>query len=121
MRDRFARNVADAGRPRGMPTTDTDTLEEVSRADVARERCQRLHAEARAADAERRAQLAEERAAIAEWLVALLRSEVSGAAPERRHWWWPWRRHARTGLWAHPEDVEEVWGHPEVIRRQSRP
>jgi hypothetical protein len=62
------------------------------RLELAHERDRRLQAEWRAAMAEERALAAEERRLVAEWLVAVLRSELTGVAPRRRHWWWPWSR-----------------------------
>ncbi len=86
--------------PRG---ADGNPLAEVSRADVARERAARLtSAEARAVAAEAGWQAAEDRAAVADWLVAVLRSELSGA--ERRRWWWPWPRRGIARWWAEAEE-----------------
>jgi hypothetical protein len=56
------------------------------RLELAHERDRRLQAERRAAMAEQRALVAEERCLVAAWLVAVLRSELTGAAP-RRPWW----------------------------------
>lgn len=94
----------------GSPPQGADgaTLAEVSRADVARERAARLHAEARAVAAEAGWQAAEDRAAVADWLVAVLRSELSGA--ERRRWWWPWPRRGIARWWAEAEERERRGG-----------
>lgn len=100
-----------------VPPATARSMEEVSRADVARERAGRLRAEAHVAQAEQRARSAEERAARAEWLVALLRSELVGPRPERRPWWCPWRRPTPFDLPAHPEDL---WERYDTLRRQSR-
>ena len=62
------------------------------RLELAHERDRRLQAERRAAMAEEWALAVEERRLVAEWLVAVLRSELTGGAPRRRPWWWPWPR-----------------------------
>jgi hypothetical protein len=112
MMESVAQGVAGAATP-----AMARSIEEVSRADVARERVGRLRAEAHVAQAEQRARSAEERATRAEWLVALLRSELVGPGPERRRWWCPWRRATPVDLSAHPEDL---WERYEALRRQSR-
>lgn len=112
MIERVAHDVAGAA-----PAAMARSIEEVSRADVARARAGRLRAEAHVAEAEQRARAAEERAMRAEWLVALLRSELVGPGPERRRWWCPWRRPTSIDLPPHPEDL---WERYDTLRRQSR-
>ncbi len=86
-------------------------MAEISRAEVARERTQRMQAEARAAAAEEHARAVEYQVAVAEWLITLLRDELTGAT-SRKHWWWPHRpeppqwedaeeRYRRSGRAAH--------------------